>query len=70
MDSRSGYTGTFDEVSTYIKKEGRDPAQDMVMVDGPPDAIKRLGQAVADHGPNRKARRKAQRAARRRNRGR
>lgn len=68
MDSRSGYTGTFDEVSTYITKDGRDPAKDMVLVDGPPDAIKRLGQAAADHRPNRKARRKAQRAARKRNR--
>lgn len=69
MDSRSGYVGTFDEVSTYIKQDGRDPAKDMVMVDGPPEAIKRLGQAVADHRPNRKARRKAQRQARKRNRG-
>jgi hypothetical protein len=68
MDSRSGYVGTFDEVSTYIKKDGRDPMKDMILLDGPDDAVKRVSQAVAAHKPNRKARRKAQRAARKRNR--
>lgn len=68
MDSHSGRVGTFAEISTYIRKEGRDPATDMIEVAGSPEAIERVSRAVAAHRPNRKARRKAQRAARRRNR--
>lgn len=68
MDSHSGIVGSREFVSDFIKKDGRDPEKDMVLLDGPPEAIERVSKAVAAHRPNRKARRKAQRAARKRNR--
>ena len=68
MDSRTGELGTFDHIAKKIRDDGRDPAEDMVLVDGPPAAVERVSKAVAAHRPNRKARRKAQREARRRNR--
>lgn len=68
MDSRSGLVGDYDTVWKKIKDDGRDPEKDMIEVAGPPEAIERVSKAVAAHRPNRKARRKAQRDARRRNR--
>ena len=67
MDPHSGYTGTRQQVADFMVREGRDPAE-MVEISGPPQSIERVARAVASHRPNRKARRKAQRAARRRNR--
>lgn len=68
MDSHTGRYGTYEEVSTFIRKDGRNPFEDMIEVNGPPEAIERVSRAVAAHRPNRKSRRKAQRAARKRNR--
>lgn len=70
MDSRTGEYGTYDEMVKKVRADGRNPLDDLVEINGPPDAIERVSRAVAAHKPNRKDRRKAQRQARKRNRGR
>jgi hypothetical protein len=67
MDPYSGQVGTHAEIKEHMLRSGRNPAE-MVEISGPPESIERVSRAVAAHRPNRKARRKAQRAARRRNR--
>lgn len=67
MDPHSGYVGTRQDVANFMRREGRDPAT-MVEITGPSESIERIARAVASHRPNKKARRKAQREARRRNR--
>lgn len=68
MDPYSGRVSVDRElIADLMKRDGHDPAE-MVEISGPPESIERVSRAVAAHRPNRKARRKAQRDARRRNR--